>query len=59
MDNYLNNNNNNNDNDNFLITNSNISNNHNNNMYQKYNDIIQPPVQNCIFCGNPNYVIKK
>jgi hypothetical protein len=22
----------------------------------KYNNIIQPPVQNCIFCGNPNYV---
>jgi hypothetical protein len=25
----------------------------------KYNNIIQSPVQNCIFCGNPNYVIKK
>lgn len=25
----------------------------------KYNNIIQPPVQNCLFCGNPNYVIKK
>jgi hypothetical protein len=25
----------------------------------KYNNIFQPPVQNCLFCGNPNYVIKK
>ena len=25
----------------------------------KYNNIIQSPVQNCVFCGNPNYVIKK
>ena len=24
----------------------------------KYNNVIQPPVQNCLFCGNPNYVIK-
>jgi hypothetical protein len=22
----------------------------------KYNNIIQPPFQNCLFCGNPNYV---
>ena len=22
----------------------------------KYNNIVQPPVQNCLFCGNPNYV---
>jgi len=21
-----------------------------------YNNVIQPPIQNCIFCGNPNYV---
>lgn len=25
----------------------------------KYNNIIIMPVQNCLFCGNPNYVIKK
>ena len=25
----------------------------------KYNNVIHPPVQNCLFCGNPNYVIKK
>ena len=25
----------------------------------KYNNIFQSPVQNCIFCGNPNYVMKK
>jgi hypothetical protein len=25
----------------------------------KYNNIIQPPVQTCVFCGNPNYVFKK
>ena len=24
----------------------------------KYNNIVQSPVQNCLFCGNPNYVIK-
>jgi hypothetical protein len=28
------------------------------NRCNKYNNIIQPLVQNCIFCGNPNYVIK-
>jgi tRNA G26 N,N-dimethylase Trm1 len=22
----------------------------------KYNNIIQPLTQNCLFCGNPNYV---
>ena len=24
----------------------------------KYNNVVQSPVQNCLFCGNPNYVIK-
>ena len=23
----------------------------------KYNNIIKPPIQSCIFCGNPNYVV--
>lgn len=22
----------------------------------KYNNIMQPLIQNCLFCGNPNYV---
>lgn len=24
----------------------------------KYNNIVTPPVQNCLFCGNPNFTNK-